>query len=147
MKKGQVDLTSYWIRNPHGVVVALPKHLYERRIRQYGWDACDPEPGPAVKRYPVEGELTEKGERRREHREQRAQEAEARLAAAPTAQPVATQAQPSDPGVLSPEAYRALGWQSLRSYALSRGVDVTAKGMTKETVIAELDKGMGISND
>lgn len=135
-----------WVKNPHGVVVALPKYLAEWRVSKFpGWSYTEPEAVPAVKQYPMEGELTEQGERRRMHRQERTEVSpttsieSASVAPADTVAPEAV-AESGDRD-LTREEYMALDWQPLRSYARSRGIDVDAPGSTKEAILAELDKG------
>lgn len=131
-----------WIKNPHGVVVALPPHLAAERLKQAGYSITEAEDVPKYKRYPVEGELTELGEKRRMHRAIRQvmpADSDAETGATPP-----TDISNLQPGAfLSPSDYRKLPWIELKKYAQMRGLNTMEPGMTKQHVLDLLDVMVG----
>jgi len=137
-----------WVKNPHGVKVALPKWRAEERVNKTpGYTYCEPEVVPKVKQYPMEGELTPQGETRRAHRQERANEAaevvkeEAVVTEAVTASDAAKEAMVDRP--LTEEEWSALDWVDLKKYAVSRGIEVTST-TKKDAIVAELKKTEGV---
>lgn len=129
---------SVWLKNPAGVKVALPPSLAAERLKQVGYSLCEADYVSAQKQYPMDGELTEEGEKRRGHRQMR--EREPIIAASAPAQALAIAVEPTDAStLLSPAAYRELGWMELKRYAGLRGIDTMQAGMTKEKVLSLLD--------
>lgn len=129
------SIESVWVKNPSGVAVALPPHLAAERLKQVGYSLCEAEYVPAKKVYPLDGELTEQGEKRREHRAARA-EAEAKVeASAPEAEPESAQT----PGRLFGRMeLETMPWLELVKFAQMRGINTKEKGMTKEKVMSLL---------
>lgn len=142
-----------WIRNPKGVVSAIPARRYNEYIKRHGWEPAVPEEVPLFKVYTDDGELTENGERRRKTLMDRAARRAIKPAPAPQAAPIPTLApdlRPAtgeksiedkvrDSDLLTPEEYRKISWMDLRSYAALRGIDVTQRGLTKDVLLNLLD--------
>ena len=56
------DVSPFFLENPHGVVVSLPKYLAEKFLStKIGWKIAEPEDVPEQKAYPIDGDLTERG--------------------------------------------------------------------------------------
>lgn len=112
--------------------MALPPLLAAQRLKENGYSQCEPEFVPAQKRYPMDGELTEQGEKRRAYRQT---QEKARVPAFVT--PAAPESAPGD--LIGLEQQKAMPWMDLVKYAQLRGINAKEKGMTKEKILALLN--------
>jgi len=144
----QIPITSpkeetVWLKNPHGVVVALPKSLADWRLRTSpGFAKCESEYVPEEKEYPDDIMLNEAGNRRRKLiRDKREAKAEGAvgpgMGAEPKAEGVTPEKKLEEGLVLTKEEYRELSWADLRKYAATRGLhDYKLK---KDELLEKLD--------
>jgi len=66
MSKQKKDVSPFWLENPHGIVVAMPRWRAEQILAtKIGWKISEPGDSPQEKEYPIDTELTEKGMKRR----------------------------------------------------------------------------------
>lgn len=143
---------SYWLRNPHGVVSAVTLEVYNKRIKEHGWSQAQPENVPEVKQYPAGGELTEEGEKRRKHNQeranQRARKVDVKLETAEKGPELTAddlfiaeaERAASEAEILTKEQYRAISFNSLKKYAMIRGIH--GRDLRREDILEKLDNSL-----